>query len=439
MPIAIDGGDLQVDGAGNVYVTSSLYEKNKPRTKDEVNKVLQEFLGHDPAKIIELANPPGNATGHSDTLVRPLPNGKVVCVDPASFAADSGDGKALAAIVDTLRRKLGEANVVLVKLPPGAAAGRNAFGFSYANAWIADRLAVVPSFAGARDEEGKKADAAALTVYRDALGGDFTVTSSPVHRAVAALGGCLHCLSGMLSLGSAPKMPAQADKSPFVHFDPATGILRMTGDRISTLLRFDGESPFRPGRPDPLRGAWLHVDELRLNRELSSDRVFILDGGRVTLMVWNQTVFTADLPRFYVFPSMNPGLLDHFGVLFNVRLDRHFPSPFLRAFRRQVLDGNALYVDFFMTPAENLAALSEGFTRPVFAELLAAGITGNGALPCQSTGDGEIDESDLDPIRQALGTSAEPGDPRDPNGDGVITERDLAICERRCTASSCVP
>jgi hypothetical protein len=306
MPIAIDGGDLQVDGAGNVYVTSSLYEKNKPRTKDEVNKVLQEFLGHDPAKIIELANPPGNATGHSDTLVRPLPNGKVVCVDPASFAADSGDGKALAAIVDTLRRKLGEANVVLVKLPAEAAAGRNAFGFSYANAWIADRLAVVPSFAGARDEEGKKADAAALTVYRDALGGDFTVTSSPVHRAVAALGGCLHCLSGMLSLGSAPKMPAQADKSPFVHFDPATGILRMTGDRISTLLRFDGESPFRPGRPDPLRGAWLHVDELRLNRELSSDRVFILDGGRVTLMVWNQTVFTADLPRFYVFPSRSP-------------------------------------------------------------------------------------------------------------------------------------
>jgi hypothetical protein len=67
----------------------------------------------------------------------------------------------------------------------------------------------------------------------------------------------------------------------------------------------------------------------------------------VTLTKGGHVIFAGNLQRFYVFPSINEGLLDHFGVLYDVSLDLDFGSTFLSEFQQQVLRDNELYVDVF--------------------------------------------------------------------------------------------
>ncbi|OZG72243.1 hypothetical protein BTA51_15990 [Hahella sp. CCB-MM4] len=57
--------------------------------------------------------------------------------------------------------------------------------------------------------------------------------------------------------------------------------------------------------------------------------------------------------------------------------------------------------------------------------------------PCDVDGDGDIDRMDLREISLARGQIAEPGDPRDANGDGVITPSDVKVCIPLCTRPSC--
>ena len=68
-----------------------------------------------------------------------------------------------------------------------------------------------------------------------------------------------------------------------------------------------------------------------------------------------------------------------------------------------------------------------------FVPFVAAGI------PCDANGDGRIDHDDIAAIGAAVGYSAYPGDPRDVDGDRVVTGHDVAVCATRCRHAACAP
>jgi polygalacturonase len=68
-----------------------------------------------------------------------------------------------------------------------------------------------------------------------------------------------------------------------------------------------------------------------------------------------------------------------------------------------------------------------------FVPLVSAGIS------CDTNGDGKIDHSDIGAIAAAIGYSVYPCDPRDVDGGGVVTGRDVATCARKCAHAACAP
>lgn len=68
-----------------------------------------------------------------------------------------------------------------------------------------------------------------------------------------------------------------------------------------------------------------------------------------------------------------------------------------------------------------------------FVPFVAAGIA------CDANGDGRIDHEDIAAIGAAVGYSVYPGDPRDVDGDGIVTGHDVAACATRCKRAACAP
>jgi hypothetical protein len=58
-------------------------------------------------------------------------------------------------------------------------------------------------------------------------------------------------------------------------------------------------------------------------------------------------------------------------------------------------------------------------------------------LPCDINRDGKVDVNDIALIFAARGKPAMVGDPRDVDGDGVITANDARACVLRCTKPLC--
>lgn len=59
--------------------------------------------------------------------------------------------------------------------------------------------------------------------------------------------------------------------------------------------------------------------------------------------------------------------------------------------------------------------------------------------PCEVVEPAGVDINDVHAILLARGQAAAPGDPRDPNGDGVITGRDARACVLKCANPRCAP
>lgn len=56
---------------------------------------------------------------------------------------------------------------------------------------------------------------------------------------------------------------------------------------------------------------------------------------------------------------------------------------------------------------------------------------------CDVDRDGDVDKNDLSLISRARGQTAQPGDPRDSDGDGAITPNDVKECIKVCTRPNC--
>jgi len=97
--------------------------------------------------------------------------------------------------------------------------------------------------------------------------------------------------------------------------------------------------------------------------------------------------------------------------------------------------------------------LSAGYgTKTVYAQLMNAnGVLSNvftdqidysascGPTLCDVNDDGKIDRNDINLIFAVRGRAAQPGDPRDLDGNGLITVNDARGCALRCTKLNCAP
>jgi hypothetical protein len=72
---------------------------------------------------------------------------------------------------------------------------------------------------------------------------------------------------------------------------------------------------------------------------------------------------------------------------------------------------------------------------PVLSDLSISDVGGNPI--CDVEPDGDIDRVDLRAISLARGQDAQAGDPRDANGDGIITPSDVKVCIPLCTLRRC--
>ena len=68
-----------------------------------------------------------------------------------------------------------------------------------------------------------------------------------------------------------------------------------------------------------------------------------------------------------------------------------------------------------------------------FVPFVSAGVA------CDTNGDGAVDRNDIAAIMAARGFSVFPRDPRDVDGDGVVTVLDARACVSRCTKAQCAP
>jgi hypothetical protein len=60
-------------------------------------------------------------------------------------------------------------------------------------------------------------------------------------------------------------------------------------------------------------------------------------------------------------------------------------------------------------------------------------------LECDINGDGQVDRDDIALILAAHGARVGTGDPRDVDGDGIITGNDARVCRHQCTNPGCAP
>jgi hypothetical protein len=60
-----------------------------------------------------------------------------------------------------------------------------------------------------------------------------------------------------------------------------------------------------------------------------------------------------------------------------------------------------------------------------------------GDLPCDVDLDGVIDSADVALVFGDRGMTARASDPRDPDGDGMVTVLDVSACSRACTYPDC--
>jgi hypothetical protein len=61
------------------------------------------------------------------------------------------------------------------------------------------------------------------------------------------------------------------------------------------------------------------------------------------------------------------------------------------------------------------------------------------ATVCDPNMDGVIDQTDINGIFTSRGAAARAGDPRDADGDGVVTPNDARICVLKCARPLCAP
>lgn len=187
----LEGGSVDGDGAGTVLTTESCLlnaNREEGRTREGMERRLSDWLGAERVLWLGAGIEGDDTDGHVDDVARfvaPATVVAAVCDDTSdpNHAPLAGNLARLRSMRDAAGRRL---DVVPLPMPPRLEADGMRFPASYANFYLANGCALVPTF-------GVAEDARALAILRDLLPGREVVgvASSDL---VAGLG-ALHCLS----------------------------------------------------------------------------------------------------------------------------------------------------------------------------------------------------------------------------------------------------
>jgi agmatine deiminase len=191
VPFVLEGGSVDGDGDGTVLTTEScLLNPNRGagRTRDIVERLLGQWLGARQVLWLGDGIAGDDTDGHVDDVARFVGPGTVV----AAEEPDASDPNH-APLAENLRRlrRMRDArgrplSVATLPMPPPTGPEDARSPASYANFYLAEGVALVPTF-------GADSDARALAVLRELLPGR-DVVAVPCSNLVVGLG-ALHCLS----------------------------------------------------------------------------------------------------------------------------------------------------------------------------------------------------------------------------------------------------
>jgi len=187
----LEGGSVDGNGAGTILTTEAclLHPNRGPgRTRERMEQRLSEWLGARHVLWLGEGIAGDDTDGHVDDIARFVGSGTVVaacCDDPSDANSEP--------LAENLRRLRGMRDqdgkpltLVTLPMPPALRIGGLRCPASYANFYLANGCALVPSF-------GVAEDARALAVLREVLP-ERDVVGVPCADLVQGLGS-LHCLS----------------------------------------------------------------------------------------------------------------------------------------------------------------------------------------------------------------------------------------------------
>ena len=186
----LEGGSIDGNGRGTLLTTESclLHPNRGARTREAVERVLADWLGAKQVLWLGAGIAGDDTDGHIDDITRFVDPSTVVTVvendagDP-NFAALRDNRQRLRTMTDTDGKPL---SVVELPMPPRLHVAGEPLPASYANFYLADGVALVPTFACPSDDR-------ALGVLRE-LWPDRRVVGIDCRDLVLGLG-AIHCLT----------------------------------------------------------------------------------------------------------------------------------------------------------------------------------------------------------------------------------------------------
>jgi agmatine/peptidylarginine deiminase len=182
--LILDGGNLLLDSAGNLFTTERTYIWNKKYSRDEVDSILKRNYGAKNINILPYAGFPGNpadGTGHIDMFVKLLSDNVVLI----SEAKKEPFASAVNAAVKFFKsRKAPDGEPYTILRVPGWQSSET--WYTYTNSLLVNGIALIPAYADypAENETARK-------VYERA---GFTVRPI-VSDATIRQGGSIHCVT----------------------------------------------------------------------------------------------------------------------------------------------------------------------------------------------------------------------------------------------------
>jgi agmatine deiminase len=190
----LEGGSIDGDGEGAVLTTESCLlnpnrGKGRPRTRESMEALLRDTLAAREVLWLGDGIAGDDTDGHVDDFARFVAPGVVVVAleaDPASpnHAPLRENQRRLRELRDARGRRLEQ---VAIPMPPPLVVAGQPCPASYANFYLANGVALVPTFGAPSDER-------ALAILREGLGAGREVVGVPAADLVVGLG-AVHCLT----------------------------------------------------------------------------------------------------------------------------------------------------------------------------------------------------------------------------------------------------
>ena len=186
MQMILDGGNVMVDTAGNLFMTKRTYIWNPGMTPDQVDSALKQYFNVKNIYTFDYSGYPGeptDGTGHIDMFMKLLNDHTVLISLGEAEPFKSTAEKATAFFKGRMAPDGQPYNVITVK-------GWSESGtwYTYTNSLIVNKVAILPSYSGHPDEE-----AAAKAAYEAGIPG-VTVVQVPSNESIVD-GGSIHCVT----------------------------------------------------------------------------------------------------------------------------------------------------------------------------------------------------------------------------------------------------